>query len=78
MNKNQKNVAIAAVSIMFVMLIFPPFQAIREHGTFNLGYGFIFMPPSGLGTVNVGLLFMQWLIVIFGGTIALYLLKGKH
>ncbi len=77
MNKNQKIAAIATVAIMFLMLIFPPFKAVLEHGTFNLGYKFIFMSSNGVGTVDVGLLFMQWLIVVLGGALAFYLLKTK-
>jgi len=77
MNKNQIIVAIVVSTIMLVMLLFPPFEAIREHGTFNLGYGFILMPPLDVATVNIGLLLMQWVLVIFGGAIGWFSFKDK-
>lgn len=77
MNKNQSVVGIVVVSIMLAMMLFPPFEAIREQGTFNLGYGFIFMPPEDVGTVNIGLLFMQWILVFFCGAITWLMLKDK-
>ncbi len=63
---------------MLLMLLFPPFEAIRENWKFNMGYSFILMPPDGVGTVNIGLLLMQWIVVVTGGAIGWFVLKDKN
>lgn len=79
MNKNQRTVAVVVASIMLTMLLFPPFEAIRQYGKFSLGYSFILMPPEflGDGTVNIGLLLMEWVMVIVGGVMGWVFFKDK-
>ncbi len=77
MNKNQKIVVIAVGIIMLVMLLFPPFEVISSHGTFNRGYSFILEPPDHRSCVNIGLLLMQWIVIIVCGAIGWFLLKEE-
>jgi hypothetical protein len=76
---NFKQLIIAAIVgvIMLAMLIYPPFESVLEHGKFNLGYEFILTPPDNYGTVNIGLLLMQWAVVIVIGAIGWLFLKNK-
>ena len=61
---------------MLLMLLFPPFEVIRQHGTFNVGYSFLFIPPGDeLATVNIAFLLMQWIMTVIVAGIAWYLLK---
>jgi hypothetical protein len=60
------------------MLLFPPFlYTTYEGGTYNAGYGFLFMPPRRVAIVNLALLLMQWVIVGLIGGVAVYLLKKE-
>lgn len=78
MNKNQRIAIVIAVCVATLMLLFPPFlYTTYEGGTFNAGYGFLFIPPKGVAIVNLGLLLMQWVIVGLSGGIAVYLLKKE-
>jgi len=83
MNKNQRGALLLLASTILLMLLFPPFQIIIQGSTFNLGYGFIFMPPHWgdnenlSGSVNSSTLFMEWVAVVLIGSIAFFLLKGK-
>lgn len=77
MNKRQQIVIIGVGAIMLLMLICPPFESRYQTATFNMGYGFIFMPPNETASVNLGLLLMQWVVVIVGGAIGWFLLKEK-
>lgn len=63
MNTTQKKIVGAASLLIFIMLLFPPFKAVREGGTYNLGYGFILAPPLKYAMVNVSLLLVQWFVV---------------
>jgi hypothetical protein len=75
MNNIQKKILIAAACVVVLMLLFPPFQASDPRGrravNQNLGYSFIASPPilaieyrPVYGTVNIGLLCVQWVGVI--------------
>jgi len=66
--KNQKIFFICIGVVMILMLLFQPFQLqLRGPNSFstkNMGYHFIFVAHGyEYGTVNLGLLFVQWLIV---------------
>jgi hypothetical protein len=87
MNKNQKKILMITISVIMLMLIFPPFQASDYHRpsvVHNLGYSFIASPPRLpvgstkhiSGTVNVGLLFMQWMGVAVVGAGLIFIAKN--
>lgn len=80
--EKKKVVLIVSAVLCALMLLYPPFI---EHGvntlTRNLGYGFIFSPPSGYtgdGEVNVSLLLAQWLAVAACGGVAYLLFRGTE
>ena len=76
MNDKQKIVLICVGIIMLAMLLFPPFATIRAASTsINMGYAFIFSPPSKGALVNTGLLFFQWVVLTSIGFIAWLLFK---
>jgi len=82
MNDNQKVVLVVVIVAIAVMLLFPPFHFRGMNGvTINLGYGFLFSPPtisSGtLGAVDIGMLITQWLGVLVIGGIVFFMFKGK-
>lgn len=65
MNRNQKVILSVCSLIVFLMLIFPPYNfIIPNRVTFNLGYGFIFQPPiyqnKYAGSINTGMLLTEW------------------
>jgi len=65
--------------ILLAMLLFPPFRSTGGPFTFNDGYSFFLSPPNDTGSsVNVELLFVQWLFVATIGVIGWYLLRGKR
>ncbi|MFI5218954.1 MAG: hypothetical protein ACHQNT_05640 [Bacteroidia bacterium] len=81
MNKSQKIVLIITAIILVIMLLFPPFIIEINNSKFNLGYNFIFSPPSfgGVmdGFVDSGTLLLQLLVVIFTG-ISFYFIFKKN
>lgn len=78
MNQKQIIVLICTGVLTLLMLVFPPFEMITQKGTFNLGYGFIFSPPEGIyGNVNIGLLFIQLLVIVVVGAVGWFLLKNR-
>jgi len=82
MNDNQKVVLVVVVVAIAAMLLFPPFHFRGMNGvTINLGYSFLFSPPtiySGtLGAVDIGMLVTQWLGVLILGGIVFYMFKDK-
>lgn len=72
MNNKQKKILLIVVGVILVMLIFPPFQVTYQAGVVdNLGYRFILSPPTDgdrIGTVNIGLLSIQWVGAALIGT----------
>lgn len=76
MNNKQEKILIAAATVIFFMLIYPPFQLIhpRWGGRFE-GYSWIFEPPGNVA-VDITLLLTQWLGVLIIGSIA-YLIAWK-
>jgi len=72
MNENQKIVLSITVSVLILLLLFPPFAAI---GGRHLGYRFIFI--GSMAKVNVGLLLVQSLIIIITGVICFFALKAR-
>ena len=82
MNENQKKVCQAIVIAIVAMTLYPPFHFQGLNGVvLNLGYGWLLDPPhySGtiLGSVNIGMLLMQWLGVLIVGAIGFFLFKDR-
>jgi len=79
MNQKQKIVLASMVVLIFLMLVFPPFESVIQKTTLNLGYGFIFSPPQGIyGNVNIDLLFMQFLVIVIAGIVGWFLFKSSE
>lgn len=87
MNSLQKTVLLLGIFLIFLMIIFPPFQLIASGKTLNLGYGFLLSPPfiwnykyappqRVYGSVNGTLLLVQFIgtLIIVG---LAYLLAGS-
>ena len=82
MRDKQKTVITILIGVVVAMLMFPPFQFRVQNGVvLNLGYGFIFNPPlvnaAAEGSVNIGMLVVQWLGVIIVGGLILFMLKEE-
>lgn len=77
--EKKKVVLVVSAVLCALMLLYPPFIAHGPNTIIrNLGYGFIFSPPSGYtgdGEVNVSLLLAQWLAVAVCGSIAYLLFR---
>ncbi|TNC80214.1 MAG: hypothetical protein C9356_14905 [Oleiphilus sp.] len=68
MNAAQKNILIAAMCFMTAMMLYPPFFIIANGSELNMGYAFLFDPPtrrSIVASVNIPLLCAQWFLVAF-------------
>jgi flagellar FliL protein len=73
-------VLICSAVLCLLMLLFPPFiEHLPNTMTNNLGYGFIFSPPSGnrTGEVNVALLLAQWIALAICTGTAYWLFRGQ-
>ncbi len=83
MNKNQKIALLVTAAAIILIFVFPPFQIVLQGSTFNMGYGFIFSPPtwgdngSLKAFVNISMLLMEWIGAVILGSIAFYILKSK-
>ncbi len=82
MNKHQALILFIAAAIIVVMLLFPPFQYQEpREAVLNLGYGFIFSPPTNryghLGTVDKGMLLVQWVAVALVGGILCFAFRDR-
>lgn len=75
MGNQQRLVLFATAAVLVLMLLFPPFHEVRSTGTFNWGYHFILSSSSG--TVNVGTLAIQCLIVVLVGAICWFALRDR-
>lgn len=72
--------------LIFLMLLFPPFQYSVKGVKHNAGYGFLFIPPTfrtgidygeGSASVNTTLLITQWICLLLIGGIALFIGKNN-
>jgi hypothetical protein len=78
MFRRRKFVLIATASVIVLMLVFPPFQFVRQAATINMGYAFMASPPSdGYATVNVPLLLLQMVVVGVVGVVAWYWVSNE-
>jgi hypothetical protein len=74
MNEKQKTVLIVVASVVSAMLVYPPFHIIVTGGrVIGRGYSWILNLPvlsNGLyGTVDIGLLLIQWIAVLIVGAL---------
>ncbi len=77
MNINQKILLIIFTIILFLMLLIPPFHIHRSGVTFRTGFYLIFAPPEYY-SLNIGMLFVQYLFVTTIGGILYFVLKDKN
>lgn len=81
MNKRQRWIVQGALTSAVVMFLFPPFHLPLNAGrVINLGYGFLFSPPTQgyyAGTVNIGMLVAQWALVAIVAAVLWWLEKAK-
>lgn len=76
-NPKQSIVLGVSAAIVAAMLIYPPFHLISAGGAQrNVGYSWIFSPPTTVAIVNTSLLFIQWIGVSIVGTI-MYILAAN-
>ena len=84
MNGKQRYALVVTASIIFLMLLFPPFHLKVKAGTENIGYGFIFTSPkSNLythldGSVDVLTLFIQIVAISVAGCFLSLAFKDKN
>ena len=71
MNQSQRKVLICVAVVVCLMLLFPPLK----NRVFDDGYGFLF--ARGNRSVNIGLLFTQWIAVGIAGAVAWVLVREK-
>lgn len=76
MNDKQKIAIVSTASVMLIMLLFPPFQLVSDGKVLNYGYGFLFVPPYDISSVNIPLLLVQWTMAVIVGAIAWYFLRN--
>lgn len=88
MNEKQRYALVVTASIIFLMILFPPFHLSGLPSalsfTENLGYGFIFTPPKSKlythldGSVDVLTLFIQIVAVSVAGCLLSFAFKDKN
>jgi predicted ABC-type sugar transport system permease subunit len=84
MNDRQYNLLIYAAAVLVGMLLFPPFILTLGGTTFNKGYSWLFSPPPYsegsviFARVDVGLLFIQELVVATAFSAVYFYLGRKH
>ena len=81
MNNKQKLILKIVAVIVLAMILFPPFHLHLQNGAIiNLGYGFLFSPPKKsdyMGSVDTGLLLVQWISVVLVFGVLWWLAKDK-
>ena len=80
MNKRQKIVIVVMISLILFTFLFPPFyyQSMTAGIHWNSGYHFIFNPPHIECTVNIGMLFAEWVGILLVGSLFWLLFKEKY
>src|SRR5437016_4065516 len=90
MNSRQAWVVRVTITILALMLAFPPFQLVDNGVVFNLGYSLVYKPPEHCnyrggyakcadGSVNIPLLMVQQLgVLAIAGLLFLLLRKPKR
>jgi hypothetical protein len=79
MNKKQKIVIVVMIPLILFTFFFPPFFSQYQTGiNWNYGYHFIFNPPNVQCTVNIGMLFAEWVGILLVGSLFWLLFKEKY
>jgi len=81
MNKYQRIATLCGIIVVFLMLLFPPYNLRTPYGiTLNMGYAFIFSPPETTyaGSINGALLLVQWIGVLIMTGLGYLLLSKKE
>lgn len=77
-NEKQRRVLIAIAVVLAGMLLYPPFHKIHSSGRINgMGHYWLFDNVPYGASVDVAVLFTQWLGVLIIGGIAFLILKDK-
>lgn len=77
--EKRKTILASTAGVIVLMMLFPPYHVILEGGrVVGRGYGFLFTPPHYGDTVNIGLLFAQWVMACIVGGVAFWLTKDAH
>lgn len=79
-NRKQRFVLYLGAAIIVLMLLVPPFHFQADGSVLNLGYSFLLDPPQlggARGTVNEGLLFVQWMAVLLVTALLVVALKDR-
>lgn len=77
MSDNQKRVMYAAIILIVLTLLFPPFTRVFPNGVArHIGYRFITNPPV-YGTINAILLLIQWIGILLVSGLAFFIFKKK-
>lgn len=64
MNKRQVRVTVAALALIAIMGIFPPWSLRTEGGReISRGYSFITSPACPICSINISRLFVQWVVI---------------
>lgn len=80
MKESQRNLLKFAGLLILASFLFPPFESMHPYGGVeNVGYGFIFTPPTianpwGAAMVNTDMLLIEWIGIALLTSI-LWLLK---
>jgi len=65
--------------VIALMILFPPFKAVRVKGEYNVGYGFILSDRTDKGIVNTPTLFAQIVgIAIVGGVLLVAMKRNRE
>lgn len=66
MNSIQKLILASIILTLILMMLFPPFHILLRDVEMNMGYGFLFSPPTKrniVASVDVQVLLVQWVLV---------------
>lgn len=77
----QKNVAAAFVFLLLLMALFPPFHIESKNYIINMGYAFIFTPPTRANvtaSVDTTTLMTQWLGLVLAGAVMFLLMRNRE
>jgi len=78
MNSKRKALLWFVVIASVGMMLFPPFRVVVSSTEINMGYGFLFAPPSRgsiVASISVSVLLAQWLVVVMGGAAGWFLVS---
>lgn len=77
LNADQRNLLIVVGSVIFTMLLYPPYKQSGRYGQLNTVYDWLFFPPIN-ATVDATTLLVEWFGVLIVGAIVFVLLYEKR